>query len=449
MPTHPRSQKKPSPLHEANHFSIEGGKKLHGTIETNSSKNGAVVLLCASLLNKGTTTLKHMPKIEEVYRLVEVLDSIGVNTEWKGSTLKLTPPKKISLRTLDKKAGERTRSLLMFIGPLVHHLTTFSIPQSGGCKLGSRTVRPHFFALEKLGVDITTTHNTHEVSHKGLRANDVVMYESGDTATENAIMAAALIEGTTTLRYASANYMVQDLCHFLEECGVRFEGIGTTTLTIKGVKEIKKDIEYFVSEDPTDAMFFLATSIVTKSPLTITRAPIRFLELELLKLEKMGFQYEIKKRYLGRNGHIELVDIVTKPSALTALQEKIETRPYPGLNMDNLPFFAVIATMAEGATLIHDWPYEKRAIYYTELDKLGANTALMDPHRILITGPTVLKPAELVCPPALRPATILLIAMLGAKGHSLLRNVYSINRGYEDLVTRLRSLGASISLHHE
>ena len=114
--------------------------------------------------------------------------------------------------------------------------------------------------------------------------------------------------------------------------------------------------------------------------------------------------------------------------------------------MDNLPFFAVIATQAEGKTLIHDWVYEKRALYYTELDKLGADTVLADPHRLYVTGPTPLKPAELVCPPALRPATILLIGMLGAKGHSLLRNVYSINRGYEDLVTKLTSLGAKIKL---
>ncbi len=434
---------------EAKHFSVHGGKKLTGTIETNSSKNGAVVMLCASLLNNGTTTLTHVPKIEEVYRLLEVLESIGVTTSWSGSTLTLTPPKKLSLRTLDKEAGQKTRSLLMFIGPLLHHFSSFSIPQSGGCKLGSRTVQPHFFALENLGVSIETTEDAHKVHHTGLHGADFVMYESGDTATENAIMAAARIPATTTIRYASANYMVQDLCSFLELFGVRFEGVGTTTLTIHGVADMHKDVTYAISEDPTDAMFFLAASIVTKSSITITRAPIRFLELELLKLKKMGFSYTIKKQYKGRNGEIDLVDIVTKTSVLTALDEKIYSRPYPGLNMDNLPFFAVIATQAHGHTLIHDWTYEKRAIYYTELDKLGANTTLMDPHRMLIQGPSTLRPAELICPPALRPATILLIAMLGAKGHSILRNVYSINRGYEDLVTRLRSLGADISLLHE
>jgi len=164
-----------------------------------------------------------------------------------------------------------------------------------------------------------------------------------------------------------------------------------------------------------------------------------------LKLEKMGFKYQKSKPYFSHNNVTRLVDIKTKPSKLVSLHEKVYARPYPGLNIDNLPFFAVIATQADGQTLIHDWVYEKRAIYFTELDKLGADTVLADPHRIFINGPTKLRPAELICPPALRPATILLIAMLGANGESVLRNIYSINRGYEKLVERLAGLGASIS----
>jgi UDP-N-acetylglucosamine 1-carboxyvinyltransferase len=127
---------------------INGGKKLSGTIETNTSKNGAVALLCASLLNKGTTTLHRMPRIEEVHRIIEVLESIGMRVEWRGTTVTITPPQKIDLKKIDKTAAERTRSIVMFIGPLMHNLKSFSLPQSGGCKLGSRTVRPHFYALE-------------------------------------------------------------------------------------------------------------------------------------------------------------------------------------------------------------------------------------------------------------------------------------------------------------
>ena len=202
-----------------------------------------------------------------------------------------------------------------------------------------------------------------------------------------------------------------------------------------------------MAEDPTDAMFFIAAAIVTGSAITIAAAPIEFLEVELLILGKMGLKFKLSRPRLSENGITKLTDLHLTPSTLTAFPEKIHARPYPGLNIDNLPFFAVIATQAKGTTLIHDWVYEKRAIYYTELDRLGASTNLLDPHRISITGPSHLRAAEVICPPALRPATIILVAMLGASGRSTLRNVYSINRGYEDIVTRLQSLGASIESH--
>lgn len=428
---------------------IEGGKKLGGTIETNTSKNGAVGLLCASLLNRGVTTLHRMPRIEEVHRIIEVLESIGVRVEWHGSTVTITPPKKFTLTKIDVEAARRTRSIVMFIGPLIHLLPSFSLPQSGGCKLGSRTVMPHFYALEKYGVNIHTTDTAYEVTTNFKSPAEIILYESGDTVTENTLFAAARNPGTTVIKYASANYMVQEVCAFLKLFGVTIEGIGTTTLTVTGSDRFNQNVEYTLSEDPTDSMFFLAAAIVTNSALTITRCPIDFLELELLKLEKMGFLYTQSKPYFSHNGVTRLVDIKTKPSKLVSLHEKIYARPYPGLNIDNLPFFAVIATQAEGQTLIHDWVYEKRAIYFTELDKLGADTVLADPHRIYINGPTPLKAAELICPPALRPATILLIAMLGARGHSVLRNIYSINRGYENLVERLTALGAHISYLEE
>jgi UDP-N-acetylglucosamine 1-carboxyvinyltransferase len=430
-------------------FKIEGGHPLSGTVVTNTSKNSAVALLCASLLNKNTTVLKNMPRIEEVFRLIEVLESIKVKVVWDKNDLTITPPEKISLDTLNVEAAIKTRSIIMFIGPLIHRLQTFALPQVGGCKLGSRTVKPHFFALEKLGVKIKTTSTAYEVSHTRLKPAYVVMYESGDTTTENALMAAALIPGKTVIKFASANYMVQDMCFFLESLGVKIEGIGTTTLTVHGIDDINTPITFYPSEDPTETMFFLAAAAVTKSNIKITRCPIDFVELELFKLEKMGFKHKIGPRYKARNGRTDLADVETFPSNLYAVDEKIDSRPYPGLNIDNLPFFAVIATQAKGRTLIHDWVYEKRAIYYTELEKLGANMLLSDPHRIHVDGPTPLKAAQVVCPPALRPATIILIGMLAAKGTSMLRNVYSINRGYEDLAARLNALGAKVSLVRE
>lgn len=425
-------------------FVIEGGKPLSGTVETSRSKNGAVALLAASLLNKGRTTLHHVPKIEEVNRLIEVLRSIGVDVEWSGSSLVITPPEKISLETIDRAAAEKTRSILMFIGSLIHSFNDFELPQSGGCTLGLRSIRQHLWVLEKFGVTIETLTDRYHIRHNGLSATSAVLYEASDTATENGLLAAARVQGTSVLKYAAANYMVQELCGFLKALGVRIEGMGTSTLTITGVPDINKDIEYTIAEDPTDAMFFITAAIMTKSELKILKAPIEFLEVELFVLEKMGLQFTVTEAGVSENGFAKLADIHIKPSELTAFSEKIHSRPYPALNADNLPFFAVIATQAKGTTLIHDWMYEKRAIYYTELDRLGAITNLLDPHRISIEGPRQLKAAEVICPPALRPATIILVAMLGAKGRSILRNVYSINRGYENIAHRLQELGAGI-----
>ncbi len=378
-------------------------------------------------------------------RLIEVLRSIGVGVEWRGRDVVIAPPKKIKLDSIDKEAAAKTRSILMFIGSLVHFFKEFELPQSGGCALGLRSVRPHLFALEKFGITIKTYSENYLITHSGLHPAEVVLYESSDTATINALLAAAKIPGTSVIKYASANYSVQEVCGFLRALGVSVDGTGSTTLIVRGIGDINKNVSYSVAEDPTDAMLFIAAAIVTGSAVTIAAAPIEFLEVELLLLEKMGLKFTLSKPRLSENGITKLIDLHIKPSILTAFPEKIHARPYPGLNIDNLPFFAVIATQAEGTTLIHDWVYEKRAIYYTELDRLGATTVLHDPHRISIEGRIKLKAAEVICPPALRPATIFLVAMLAAKGRSTLRNVYSINRGYEDIVHRLQQLGASIT----
>ncbi|MDO8510047.1 MAG: helix-turn-helix domain-containing protein, partial [bacterium] len=171
---------------------IEGGHKLSGSITTKTSKNAAVALLCASLLNKNKTLLKNMPRIEEVYRIIEVLESIGVNVRWINNDIEIKPGK-LSLGGIDYDSAIKTRSIILLIGPLVHELTRFNLPQAGGCRLGSRTVKPHFYALEKLGVDITAKSKHYAILRKKLGPADIVLYESGDTVTENVIMAAARI----------------------------------------------------------------------------------------------------------------------------------------------------------------------------------------------------------------------------------------------------------------
>lgn len=433
--------------HNSIDFEVNGGKKLSGSITTNFSKNGSVGLLCASLLNRGKTTLHGIARIEEVYRVIEILESIGVKVKWiKNNSLTIIPPEKFDLKNINVESAIKTRSIIMIIGPLIHYLKNFSIPHASGCNLGKRTISAHTYALAELGVKIKTTNNSYEISNTRLKPKDIVMYEAGDTACENILTASALIKGKTTIRFASANYMVQEICFFLETLGVKVDGIGSSTLVVHGIEEINKDVEYTNSEDPIESMMFISAAIVTDSHLSITRAPIDFLSLELEKLRRMGLKYKVSKTYLSYNGKTKLVDLEILPSKLKALDDKIHANPYPGINMDNLPFFAPIALKARGQTMIHDWVYENRAIYFTELNRLGGDVTLADPHRVYIHGVDKLKPAQVVCPPALRPSMVILIAMLGANGVSILRNVYMINRGYEEIAERLNKIGADIKI---
>jgi len=430
------------------HLRVTGPTTLSGTIDVKTSKNAGVALLCASLLNRGRTTLRKVARIEEVNRLLEVLGSLGVQTKWLNADndLEIIPPRELNLDNIDEAAARRTRSVIMFLGPLLHRAETFDLPYAGGCNLGTRTVEPHMAALRPFGLEVKATDGSYhaQVNRAIEPGRPIVLTERGDTVTENALMAAALHPGTTVIRNASSNYMVQDLCFYLQRLGVTIDGIGTTTLTVTGVEEIDVDVDYAPSEDPIEAMSLLAAAIVTKSEITIRRVPIEFLEIELALLEEMGFQYHRSDEYDAENGRTRLVDLTTKPSQLHAPLDKVHPMPFPGLNIDNLPFFAVIAAVAEGQTLLHDWVYENRAIYLTDLNKLGGQVKLLDPHRVMIEGPTSFTGTELVCPPALRPAVVILLAMLASKGTSVLRGTYVIHRGYEDLAERLNLLGAQI-----
>ncbi len=427
---------------------ITGGVKLSGEIDVRTSKNAAVALLCASLLNKGRTTLRNLARIEEVNRIIEVLTSIGFKIRWlpDSSDLEIVPPATIDLSGIDEAAARRTRTIIMFLGPLMHELDEFELPYAGGCDLGTRTVEPHMIALRQFGVNVVATEGAYQASIDNDRwpQKPIVLTERGDTVTENVLLAAARHSGTTVIRNASSNYMVQDLCVFLKSLGVKIEGLGTTTLEVTGVEHINMDIEYNPSEDPIEAMSLLSAAVVTGSEITIKRVPIEFMEIELAVLDTMGLQYELTEEYTSANGHTRLVDLKTIEGPLHAPLDKIHPLPFPGLNIDNLPFFAIIAACAQGSSMIHDWVYENRAIYLTELTTLGAKVHLMDPHRVMIEGPTKWRAGEIMCPPALRPGVVILLAMLAAPGVSVLRNVYVINRGYEDLAARLNALGAGI-----
>ncbi len=425
-------------------FIIEGGKKLFGSIEVNTAKNSAMSILCSTLLVRGRTILKGVPKIQEVYRMLEILTSIGVKVEWQENTLVIDTNVELELNNINRKGCEVTRSSLMLMGALAKRVKQYKLYKSGGCRLGQRTVKPHLFALEKFGVEVNSTLKYYEINNKPLKAAEVVMYEQGDTPTENAIMAAVLAPGKSVIKFVSANYMVQDLCYFLNQAGAKISGIGTSVLEIVGVDKLNPVKSYQIMPDPIEAMTLIALACTTKSNITVSGAPLDFLELELEKLRVMGQKFEILNRHKSANGKFNLVDLKFFKSQLKALPDKIHAQPFPGINIDNLPFFVPILTQARGRTLVHDWVYEDRATYYLELQKLGAKITLLDLHRVFVEGPTKFIPNEMMCPSAIRPAMVVLIAMLSAKGRSVLRNPYTIERGYENIAERLQKVGAKI-----
>jgi len=433
---------------------IEGGHKLSGEISCKTAKNSTVAILCASLLNKGKTIIKNAPKIEEVNRIIEVLSSIGVSIRWVGeSNLEIKVPKELDLSNMNKTSARRTRTVINLVSALMHDYKSFKIPFAGGCKLGRRSIIPHIYALEEFGAHIEPRDGRYEVTvNKKLPKRPVVMYEMSDLATENALVAAAGFAGETVIKQASANYMVQDVCLFLKKLGVKVEGIGTPTLRVTGSPHVKKNIVFAPSEDPVEAMTFISAAVATNSTLTIKRVPIDFLEFELLKLEKMGLHFDISAIYKADNGYTNLVDIKIHEhnGTLKAPEEKLHPLPGGvGINIDNLPYFIPIVAVAKGQTFVHDWLYEERALMFTEMKKLDVNLVLADPYRVFIDGPTKWRAANIVAPSGIRPAVILLIGMLAAPGVSMLRNVYTINRGYEDLTSRLKSIGAHIEISRE
>jgi len=433
---------------------VEGGHKLSGSITCKTAKNSTVAILCASLLNKGKTVLKNVPKIEEVNRIIEVLSSIGVSVRWTGeSDLEIRVPDRLDLGAMNKASARKTRTVINLVSGLMHDHTTFKIPFAGGCELGRRSVIPHIYALEDFGVKIVAHDGHYNVTvNKKLPKQAVVMYEMSDLATENAVVAAAGFPGETVIKQASANYMVQDVCFFLQKLGVKIEGIGTPTLRVHGLENIKKNVVFYPSEDPVEAMTFLSAAVTTDSSITIKRVPIDFMEFELLKLEKMGLRYDVSPTYKSENGHTNLADVKVfeHNGALKAPEEKLHPLPGGvGINIDHLPYFIPMVAVAKGHTLIHDWPYEERALMYTEMKKIGVEIVLADPYRVFVDGPTKWRAADVVTPSGIRPAVMLLIGMLAVPGTSMLRNVYTINRGYEDLANRLNKLGAHIEVVHE
>jgi UDP-N-acetylglucosamine 1-carboxyvinyltransferase len=436
-------------------WKVHGGHQLSGTVTTNGSKNSALAIISASLLTSEPILLTNVPRISDVNDMVSILQSMGAQATWTDNNiLSLQRPLILDVDSLDVQAAQRTRAVILLVAGIAIDHEDFTLPFPGGCNLGDRSLEPHIDALEQLGLEVSCQPNGLHVrrGHEGDSETTITLIESGDTVTENAILTAvAMNRGVVRICNASCNYMVRDLCSFLQRMpGVSIDGLGSPELTIRRCETpTPGPIAYPILEDPIEAFFLIAAAVVTKSCLRILRVPVRFLALELRLLQRMGLKIRTGPRYASASGVTMLcdLDILAEYHQLNAMELKIHPNICPfGVNVDNLPAFGPIAAVSEGQTLLHDWMYEQRARYFALLRDFGVQVELPDKHRAYIYGPTELRAADCRLPPALRPASTMLLAALAAPGVSYLSNVDVISRGYEDLIGRLRSIQARIDV---
>jgi UDP-N-acetylglucosamine 1-carboxyvinyltransferase len=425
-------------------FIIEGGKPLKGQIGVAGAKNAATPILAACLLTTEPCLIENLPLITDVFAMIEILKSMGVKVNWLGKrSLRIQAPKDLNLEKINQDSVCKMRSSILLLGALISRFKKFSLPQPGGCIIGARPIDSHLDALESLGVKILVKDRCYFVEKKELVGNEITMKEFSVTATENTILAAVLAEGRTIIKCAAAEPYVQDLCYFLRKMGAKISGIGTHTLIIEGVKKLK-GAQHFLIYDPIEMITFLSLAGAVKARMTIKNVIPEFIQSELVKFEEVNLAFKIKNQKIFKKGwNYQVADVEVWPSGHLLAVKKVHNMPYPGFAADGLPPFAVLLTQAEGTSLVHDWMFEGRQKYIDELNKMGANAIICDPHRALITGPTPLYGTKITSFD-LRAGATLIIAALVAKGQSEINNVQQVDRGYEMIEKRLKKIGASI-----
>ncbi|MFH1188560.1 MAG: UDP-N-acetylglucosamine 1-carboxyvinyltransferase [bacterium] len=412
-------------------FRVNGGKKLHGTISVRGSKNAATPILAATLLTREECILSNIPLIEDVLKMIEIIEELGAKVSWKGERTVSIIARDIDPAKMDFTKVKQMRSSILLMGALAARVERFKMPHPGGCVIGARPVGTHFDALHKLGILIVQDNNFYKVNAKNAHSGEVVLREFSVTATENVLMLAATFQEKTVIKIAATEPHVQDLCRFLRKLGVKIRGIGTHTLEIVGRKDLG-GTTHTIIPDANEAATFLIMGVAAKSPIIVQNAVEDHLTLVLEKLREFGADFDI-------TGH----SITVKPVPVLKAVSKIDARIYPGIPTDIQAPMGVLATQAEGTTLIHDTLYEGRFKYINELQRMGANAVISDPHRALITGPTPLYGKEVVSFD-LRAGATMIIAALIAEGQTVINDAHQVDRGYERIEERLQAIGADI-----
>ncbi len=418
-------------------FVVEGRKPLSGSIRPAGNKNAALPALAAAILTDAPVRLENVPRILDVETLLQLLESLGASVTWDGPNTVTVCGAGIRSGNLDPVLAERIRASILLAGPLLARLGKVCLPPPGGDVIGRRRLDTHFFAFESLGATIDLGKGF-EISGERLIGTSMFLDEPSVTATENAIMASVLAQGSTLIRNAAAEPHVQDLCSLLNQMGAQISGIGTHILEIDGVDSLG-GATFRLGTDHIEAGSFIGLAAVTGSELVVRDAPIRHLDSTLHGFARLGVECAVEGGSLRIHGDRGLE---IQPDAFGHVP-KIDDGPWPAFPADLTSIAVVAATQCTGTILIHEKMFESRMYFTDKLVGMGAQIILCDPHRAVVVGPAKLR-GETLESPDIRAGMALLLAALGAEGESRIKNIGQIERGYEKIDERLRALGARI-----
>ncbi|MBD0339217.1 MAG: UDP-N-acetylglucosamine 1-carboxyvinyltransferase [Thermoleophilia bacterium] len=418
-------------------FVIEGGRPLSGHVRAAGNKNAALPILAACLLTAEPVTLANVPRIRDVETMIELLADLGVDVEWTGPNELRVQAADVEKTDLDPELCSRIRASILLAGPLLTRFGRASVPPPGGDVIGRRRVDVHMHALAELGARVVIDRR-YELQTEGLRGARIFLDEASVTGTENSVMAAVLAEGETVIGNAACEPHVQDLCRFLVSLGARIEGIESNVLRIEGVDRLRGG-HWRICPEHIEVASLIGLAAVAGGEVTIDEVAAEDITPILPHFARLGIQVE-----LGGSS------LVVPAGQELAIQDdlggqipKIEDGPWPAFPADLTSIAVTVATQAHGTILIFEKMFESRLFFVDKLVNMGARIILCDPHRVVVSGPAQLF-GERMETPDIRAGMALVIAALCAEGRSTIGNIQQIDRGYERIDERLRSLGAQI-----
>ncbi|MCL2608290.1 MAG: UDP-N-acetylglucosamine 1-carboxyvinyltransferase [Treponema sp.] len=419
-------------------YVIEGGTPIVGTIKASGNKNAALPCIAAGMLTDEPVILRNIPEIEDVLVMFEIFTALGGKVEALGPNDFRLQLGSSAASAIPVEFARKIRASILFAGPLLSRFGKVTLPPPGGDVIGRRRLDTHFLAFTELGAKVDIA-ETFTFSAKSLVGADIFLDEASVTGTENAVMAAVLAKGKTVLSNAASEPHVQDLCRMLVAMGAKIEGIGSNILTITGVERLS-GCDFTIGADFMEVGSFIGLAAVTGGDLHIQGIRSGDLRPAKIAFGKLGIDWT----HEGLDLHVSRKQAMEVNYDLGGMIPKIDDAPWPGFPPDLTSILTVVATQVKGTVLIHEKMFESRMFFVDKLIGMGARIVLCDPHRAVVVGPAKLQGSELISPDV-RAGMAMLIAALCAEGKSVVKNVYQIERGYENLVDRLSALGAKIT----